>query len=55
MARSSISAERMRLLHVGEISWHRVNKPSDVLSVGQQIEAVIIKIDSGQASHCDQH
>jgi small subunit ribosomal protein S1 len=34
------------LLHVGEISWHRVNKPSDVLSTGQQIEAVIIKIDT---------
>jgi small subunit ribosomal protein S1 len=34
------------LLHVGEISWHRVNKPSDVLSTGQQIEAKIIKIDS---------
>src|SRR5271166_1442411 len=34
------------LLHVGEISWHRINKPSDVLSLGQQIEAVIIKIDS---------
>jgi small subunit ribosomal protein S1 len=33
------------LLHVGEISWHRVNKPADVLSVGQQIEAKIIKID----------
>jgi len=34
------------LLHVGEISWRRVNKPSDVLSTGQQIEAVIVKIDS---------
>jgi small subunit ribosomal protein S1 len=34
------------LLHIGEISWRRLNKPSDVLSVGQQIEAVIIKIDS---------
>ena len=34
------------LLHVGEISWGRVNKPSDVLSTGQQIEARIIKIDS---------
>ncbi len=34
------------LLHVGEISWHRINKPADVLSVGQQIEAKIIKIDS---------
>ncbi len=34
------------LLHVGEISWRRINKPSDVLSAGQQIEAVIIKIDA---------
>ncbi|MFY9643704.1 MAG: S1 RNA-binding domain-containing protein [Terriglobales bacterium] len=34
------------LLHVGEISWHRINKPSDVLSAGQQIEARIIKIDA---------
>ncbi len=33
------------LLHVGEISWHRVAKPSDVLSAGQQIEAKIIKVD----------
>ena len=36
------------LLHVGEISWSRVNKPADVLSVGQQVEAKIIKIDSDQ-------
>jgi small subunit ribosomal protein S1 len=34
------------LLHVGEISWRRINKPSDVLSAGQRIEAVIIKIDA---------
>src|SRR5271167_4996733 len=34
------------LLHVGEISWHRINKPSDVLTTGQRIEAMIIKIDS---------
>jgi len=33
------------LLHVGEISWRRVNKPSDVLAVGQQVDAKIIKID----------
>ena len=33
------------LLHVGEISWSRINKPSDALSVGQQIEARVIKID----------
>jgi small subunit ribosomal protein S1 len=33
------------LLHVGEISWSRINKASDVLSVGQQIEAKVGKID----------
>jgi len=33
------------LLHVAEISWHRVNKPSDVLAPGQEIEARILKID----------
>src|SRR5579872_595205 len=34
------------LLHVGEISWSRVNKPADVLSVGQEVEAKVIKADS---------
>lgn len=33
------------LLHVGEIAWHRINKPADVLSPGQQIEAKVIKIE----------
>jgi small subunit ribosomal protein S1 len=38
------------LLHVGEISWSRIGKPADVLSVGQQIEAKVLKItnDSGK-------
>ena len=38
------------LLHVGDISWSRVGKPEDVLSVGQHIEAKILKItnDSGK-------
>ncbi len=34
------------LLHVGEISWSRVNKPSDVLTVGQEIEAKVLKMDT---------
>jgi small subunit ribosomal protein S1 len=33
------------LLHIGDISWSRVNKPEDVLTVGQQIEAKVLKID----------
>jgi small subunit ribosomal protein S1 len=36
------------LLHVGDISWSRVNSPEDVLSVGQQIEAKVLKIDSAK-------
>ncbi|HVH88364.1 MAG TPA: 30S ribosomal protein S1 [Terriglobales bacterium] len=34
------------LLHVGEISWSRVNKPAEVLTIGQEIEAKVIKIES---------
>jgi small subunit ribosomal protein S1 len=33
------------LLHVADISWGRVNKPSDVLSPGQTIEARVLKVD----------
>ncbi len=34
------------LLHVGEISWGRINKPEDALAVGQEIEAKVIKVES---------
>src|SRR5277367_2580244 len=33
------------LLHVAEISWSRINKPADVLTVEQPIEVKILKID----------
>ena len=33
------------LLHVSDISWSRVNKPDDVLSVGQEVQVKILKID----------
>jgi len=33
------------LLHVGEIAWSRVAKPSDVLTIGQTVEVRVIKID----------
>src|SRR5579863_9538135 len=32
------------LLHVGDIAWGRVNKPADVLSVGQQVEVKVLKL-----------
>src|SRR5690348_3921234 len=34
------------LLHVGEISWSRIANPADVLTVGQQVEVKVLKIDS---------
>jgi small subunit ribosomal protein S1 len=34
------------LLHVSDISWTRINKPSDVLSEGQEVEVRVLKIDS---------
>jgi small subunit ribosomal protein S1 len=33
------------LLHVSDISWGRINKPADVLSVGQQLEVKVLKMD----------
>jgi len=34
------------LLHVGDISWSRINKAADVLTVEQQVEVKILKIDA---------
>ena len=33
------------LLHVAELAWTRITRPSDVLTVGQEIEAIVLKID----------
>ena len=33
------------LLHITDISWGRINKPAELLSIGQTIKAKIIKID----------
>jgi small subunit ribosomal protein S1 len=33
------------LLHISDIAWSRVEKPSDMLTVGQQIDAKVLKID----------
>ncbi|MDR3749151.1 MAG: 30S ribosomal protein S1 [Acidobacteriota bacterium] len=34
------------LLHVSDIAWGRISKPEDVLFVGQEIEARVLKIDA---------
>jgi small subunit ribosomal protein S1 len=33
------------LLHVADISWGHVNKPADVLTVGQEVDVKILKVD----------
>jgi small subunit ribosomal protein S1 len=35
------------LLHITDISWDRISRPSELLSVGQTIKAKIIKIEEG--------
>ena len=34
------------LLHVSDISWSRVNSPEEVLTVGQQLQVKILKVDA---------
>ena len=34
------------LLHVGDIAWSRINKPADVISVGQSLEVKILKVST---------
>jgi small subunit ribosomal protein S1 len=36
------------LLHVADISWARVNKPADVLKVGDTVEAKVLKVDAAK-------
>ncbi len=38
------------LIHISEISWDRVENPSDYVSVGDQVEAKIIAIDKDRLS-----
>ncbi|MDK2822545.1 MAG: hypothetical protein PWQ67_1341 [Clostridia bacterium] len=34
------------LVHISQLSWDRVEKPEDVLSIGQEVEAKVLDIDS---------
>lgn len=33
------------LLHISEISWHRINHPSEALKVGDEIDVLILRVD----------
>ena len=34
------------LLHVSDIAWSRVNSPEDVLTVGQELQLKVLKVDA---------
>jgi small subunit ribosomal protein S1 len=36
------------LLHVADMAWRRVHHPADMLSVGQQVEVKVLKVDTGK-------
>ena len=38
------------LLHITDMSWSRVNKPSELVNIGQTIKVKIIKIENGKIS-----
>ena len=33
------------LIHISELSWNRVNHPSEILSIGEEVQVQIIKLD----------
>jgi len=33
------------LIHISDISWKKINHPSDILNIGDEIEAIILSID----------
>jgi small subunit ribosomal protein S1 len=33
------------LIHISDISWEKIKHPSEVLQVGQEVEAIILKLD----------
>jgi small subunit ribosomal protein S1 len=34
------------LIHISELAWHRVKHPSDILSVGDEVEVYILRLDA---------
>ncbi len=34
------------LIHISELAWHRVKHPSDVLSIGDEVEVYILRLDN---------
>ncbi len=34
------------LIHISELAWHRVNHPSEILNVGDEVEVYILRLDA---------
>ncbi|ABO49688.1 hydroxymethylbutenyl pyrophosphate reductase [Desulforamulus reducens MI-1] len=34
------------LLHISEMSWHRINHPQEVVKVGDELEVMVLKVDT---------
>src|ERR1017187_1446258 len=48
VADEDVVVDRRALLHVADISWGRINKPADVLTVDQQVEVKVLKVDAAK-------
>ena len=44
-AHSSILVVQTVLIHLSELSWSRVNHPSEVVSPGQVVEVYVLNVD----------
>ena len=36
------------LIHISELSWSNVNSPGDIVSVGQEVDVMVLRVDSEQ-------
>ena len=34
------------LIHISDLSWHRVKTPHEVVSIGEEVQVIVLKIDS---------
>src|SRR5215467_9664674 len=46
VADEDVVVDRRVVLEVADISWGRINKPADVLAVGQTVEVQVLKVDA---------
>jgi 4-hydroxy-3-methylbut-2-enyl diphosphate reductase len=35
------------LIHISDLAWHRVKSPAEIVNVGDEVEVVVLKVDTG--------